>query len=455
MNNLSISILNVENIGEFLESVKKYQEKIGKNKNINLFNITVHFDVMDNKFVPNNGIDIEEIKEVVNYGFYVDTHLMVEKPLEKGYIDKTIEYGCRDITIHYEINDFEKNLNYLLQKKKELKNNLKIGVAIKPKTDISVLDKYIEKIDKVLVMSVEPGFGGQSYIEASTKKIYDLKKKYSDKFIQVDGGVNATTALEALTANVDSLVVGSYLTRDTKLLDDKLDILNVILSMNLIPKEADLEFERKSIQVVENGYGKDDILLGIRVPRLRKLSKLWYNIISLNTLDFFISSKIHDYRRFAVYCLVNKVNESNKDEIKAFIDKNIDYINNWDLVDSLAPVCIGKQLLKEDDKYIYNVLREYTKSINVWKKRIGIVSLLYIAKENRKNVVFKVLDDVFYEEYHLIQKANGWVLRELYKVNPKDTLMYLVNKNKSKKIPSILKSYATEKMSSKEKEMFK
>ena len=149
------------------------------------------------------------------------------------------------------------------------------------------------------------------------------------------------------------------------------------------------------------------------------------------------------------------VNSSNKDEIKEFIDKNIEHINNWDLVDALAPICIGKQLLEKTDSEIYLVLRKYTKSDKVWTKRIGIVSLLYIAKAGRKEVVFRVLNDVFYEEYHLYQKATGWVLRELYKVNPKDTLLYLVEKNNSRKIPTILKSYATEKMSSKEKNMLK
>ena len=70
-------------------------------------------------------------------------------------------------------------------------------------------------------------------------------------------------------------------------------------------------------------------------------------------------------------------------------------------------------------------------------------------------MVFKAIDDFFYEDFHLFQKASGWVLRELYKVNPKDTLEYLVNKNKYKKIPSILKSYATEKMSIQEKNKLK
>ena len=111
---------------------------------------------------------------------------------------------------------------------------------------------------------------------------------------------------------------------------------------------------------------------------------MWYNIVSLNTLSYFIKSDIHDYRRFAVFCLVNMVNENNKSVIKEFIDESIVYLNNWDLVDACVPICIGKQIKNESDEYIYSVLREYTKSENIWTKRIGIVSLLYIAKENRK-----------------------------------------------------------------------
>lgn len=453
MKNLSISILNVDDIPTFLKQLDSIQHSLNESKVEDKFNITIHFDVMDNKFVPNRGIDIEKIKIVREYGYYVDTHLMVEKPIEDGYIDRTIEYGCQDITIHYEIDDFDKNLNYLLKKKDELNGELKIGVSIKPNTDISVLKKYVGKIDKILIMSVEPGFGGQSYIESSTEKIGRVKTEYKNIFVQVDGGINSQTLSKAL--NVDSLVVGSYLTKKIDELKDRIDILNIILNIETTPKEANLEFEKRTIQAVEGGYAQGDILLGIRVPRLRKLAKLWYNIVSLNTLRFFITSKIHDYRRFAIFCLVNKVNSNNKNEIKEFIDENLIYINNWDLVDSVAPICIGKQLINEDDEYIYNVLRDYTKSEDVWTKRIGIVSLLYIAKENRKDVVFRVLDDVFYEEYHLFQKATGWVLRELYKVNPNDTLMYLVDKNNNKKIPNILKSYATEKMSSKEKSMLK
>lgn len=455
MKNLSISILNVEDIPNFLTKLKEIENKLPKRKIDNLLDITIHFDVMDNRFVPNTGIDIEKIKVVKEYGYYIDTHLMVEKPIEDDYIDKTLEYGCNDITIHYEIENFENALKYLIDKKKKLNGNLKIGVSIKPKTDISVLEKYIKDIDKVLIMSVEPGFGGQKYIPDATDKIATLKDKYSNLFIQVDGGVNSDTFNLPVRASSDSAVVGSYLTKNIDVLEDNLNTLNIINAIEELPKEANIEFESRTLQTQNGGYAEGDILLGIKVPRLRKLSKVWYNIVSLDTLSYFIKSEIHDYRRFAIFCLVNMVNENNKSVIKEFIDENIVYLNNWDLVDACVPICIGKQIKSENDKYIYSTLREYTKSDNIWVKRIGIVSLLYVAKENRKEVVFKVIDDVFYEEFHLYQKASGWVLRELYKVNPKDTLEYLVDKNNHKKIPSILKSYATEKMSIEEKNKLK
>lgn len=448
MSNLSISILNVNNISNFLDKLKEYEQKLSNIKTDELFNITIHFDVMDNVFVPNTGIDIEKIKIVKDNGFYVDTHLMVAKPVEDGYIDKAIENGCRDITIHYEIENFEYALNYLIDKKNELNGDLKIGVSIKPKTEISCLEKYIEKIDKVLIMSVEPGFGGQKYIDSVTKKVEELNAKYKNKYIQIDGGINDETIIYPIRNNINSIVVGSYLTKSIDDLFDKICILNIIKQIEKLPKEADINFETKILNT-------PNILLGIKVPTLRKLTKVWYNIISQKALSYFIKSNIHDYRRFAVFCLAYCVNKDNKEKVKAFIDEHIEYLNSWDLVDACAPICIGKQLIVESDNKIYNILRIYTKSDNIFIKRVGIVSLLYLAKENRYKAIFKVIDDVFYDEYHLIQKANGWVLRELYKVNSKEVLKYLVNKNKIKKIPSILKSYAIEKMSIDEKQMLK
>ena len=264
-------------------------------------------------------------------------------------------------------------------------------------------------------MSVEPGFGGQKYIDSVTKKVEELNAKYKNKYIQIDGGINDETIIYPIRNNINSIVVGSYLTKSIDDLFDKICILNIIKQIEKLPKEADINFETKILNT-------PNILLGIKVPTLRKLTKVWYNIISQKALSYFIKSNIHDYRRFAVFCLVYCVNKDNKENIKAFIDEHIEYLNSWDLVDACAPICIGKQLIVESDDKIYNILCIYTKSDNIFIKRVGIVSLLYLAKENRYKAIFKVIDDVFYDEYHLIQKANGWVLRELYKVNSKVVL---------------------------------
>lgn len=227
MKNLSISLLKVKS-EEFELYLKKLKDAVENIQNNNL-DITIHFDVMDNKFVPNTGIDILKISKVREYGFYVDTHLMVEEPVKGRYIDKALECGSRDITVHIEIPNFEDTLKYLLAKKKELKGELRIGVALNPATDIKVLDKYLGKIDKVLVMSVVPGFGGQKYIKEVTEKIEHIKRQKDKIFVQVDGGINEDTIKLPLGAGADSIVIGSYLTDNVDELETRLNILNKIV----------------------------------------------------------------------------------------------------------------------------------------------------------------------------------------------------------------------------------
>jgi len=162
--NISVSILDAKDKKAFLEILVKENEKIKKISD-KIFEIIVHFDVMDNKFVPNTGVDLECIKIAKELGMYADVHLMVEKPFEDGYIDKAFALGADRISIHYEIENFEKQLNYL--------NTLdvKVGVVVKPNTDVSVLEKYKDKFSNLLIMTVEPGYGGQKYIKEMNKKI--------------------------------------------------------------------------------------------------------------------------------------------------------------------------------------------------------------------------------------------------------------------------------------------
>lgn len=166
----------------------------------------IHIDVMDGHFVPNITIGpqvVKSLRKETNLTF--DVHLMIENPLK--YIDSFAQVGADYITVHYEA--CENNIDEVINKIKS--NNIKTGISIKPKTPIEVLKPLLDKIDLVLIMSVEPGFGGQKYIETSTEKIRQLKKISPEKLIiEVDGGINQETAKLAVEAGADALVAGAY-----------------------------------------------------------------------------------------------------------------------------------------------------------------------------------------------------------------------------------------------------
>lgn len=169
----------------------------------------IHFDVMDGVFVTNKTFDYELVRDINSYNkLYSDVHLMIEKP------DKLIkEYslvGTNQLTFHYEAvceNDIE---SIILEIKK---CNMKAGISIKPNTDVRVLDKYLKELDYILIMSVEPGKGGQKFLDNSLEKIKYLKEKQKDYhyLIGVDGGINDSTSLLVKDAGADVIIVGSYL----------------------------------------------------------------------------------------------------------------------------------------------------------------------------------------------------------------------------------------------------
>ena len=171
----------------------------------------LHIDVMDGKFVPNKQFSIEQIKDIINKtNKKIDIHLMVEDPYI--YISELINYDIEYITIHYEI---DKDINSLIEFIK--KNNIKVGLSIKPNTSVFEIIKYLNDIDLVLIMSVEPGFGGQSFIEHSLDKVRELKNIINNNSlnikVEIDGGVNDTNIDKITNASVDISVVGSYVTK--------------------------------------------------------------------------------------------------------------------------------------------------------------------------------------------------------------------------------------------------
>lgn len=186
------------------------------NEQMNLVNESkaqwIHFDVMDGHFVPNLtfGPDIlKGFKKITP--LLLDVHLMVENP--RFFADVFIDAGADLITFHVEAMKDKQDLDSLI--KHIQTRNVKVGLTIKPKTPVSVLDDYISTVDLFLIMSVEPGFGGQSFIESSLDKIRYLRQKIdaasSNALIQVDGGINETTAKWCKEAGATVLVAGSYI----------------------------------------------------------------------------------------------------------------------------------------------------------------------------------------------------------------------------------------------------
>jgi ribulose-phosphate 3-epimerase len=162
----------------------------------------VHVDVMDGIFVPNITIGppvVKAIRPVTDLFF--DVHLMIEAP--ERYVEQFAEAGSDMITFHIEACDAP------LDTIKKIKSRgKKAGISIKPGTEVSALDAVIDKVDMVLVMTVEPGFGGQDFMEEMLGKIKALKKGFGG-FIQVDGGISKDTAPRVIEAGANVLVAGS------------------------------------------------------------------------------------------------------------------------------------------------------------------------------------------------------------------------------------------------------
>lgn len=168
----------------------------------------LHIDVMDGIFVPNISIGIPVVKSIRKVtNLFLDTHLMIENPIR--YVDDFINAGSDLITFHYEASC--ENTIKTIEKIKE--KNKKAGISIKPKTNPEEIKEFINLVDLVLIMSVEPGFGGQKFIEETVTKIEVIKKysKNPDLIIQFDGGINDITGKICTLNGANSLVAGNYI----------------------------------------------------------------------------------------------------------------------------------------------------------------------------------------------------------------------------------------------------
>ncbi|WP_311516738.1 ribulose-phosphate 3-epimerase [uncultured Anaerococcus sp.] len=183
----------------------KLQENLEQTKDTPLK--MLHIDVMDGLFVPNISFGfkiIEDIRDKNDYFF--DTHLMIVDPIR--YIERFAKAGADRLTIHYESCE---NPLEVIKKIKEL--GLEAGITLKPKTQVDQILPLLREVDAVLVMSVEPGFGGQSFIEESIDKVRAFRS-YIDQNdlsckVEIDGGIKTTNVIKVIEAGCDEIVSGS------------------------------------------------------------------------------------------------------------------------------------------------------------------------------------------------------------------------------------------------------
>ena len=180
----------------------------------------LHIDVMDGHFVPNITIGVPvtaSIKQVSSIP--LDVHLMIENP--EKYIEPFAKAGADIITFHYEA--AKENTSDIIKLIHSFK--IKAGLSIKPKTSPEEILKYLPELDMVLIMTVEPGFGGQKFMPECAEKIPVIKKQAAEKLIiQVDGGINSETARVCTQYGANSLVAGNYIYKSE-------NIENAILSL--------------------------------------------------------------------------------------------------------------------------------------------------------------------------------------------------------------------------------
>ena len=176
----------------------------------------IHFDVMDGDFVPNLTFGPQFISNLRTKTKKIfDVHLMINRV--NKFLDDYIKAGSNIITFHYEINE---DLNKLIDKIKQ--NRIKVGIALKPKTTCEEIKKYLHFVDQVIIMTVEPGFGGQTFLSDQVYKIESISKYIRENNlnvdIEIDGGINYETGKLCVDAGANILVAGSFLFKQSSLI---------------------------------------------------------------------------------------------------------------------------------------------------------------------------------------------------------------------------------------------
>ncbi len=199
---------------------KNFQELNEKIKKIEPYVEWAQLDVMDGKFVNNKTWNSPYNLKDLETNLNLEVHLMIDDPEE--VIDDWINSGVKRIIFHYEATDKHEEI---LRKIKEAR--LETGIALNPETSINILDDFINQLDLILIMTVNPGFGEQRFLNESVDKIKQLREKYKSVNLEVDGGINLKTAPEVIKAGVNILAVGSAIFKSNNIEETIRELKNI------------------------------------------------------------------------------------------------------------------------------------------------------------------------------------------------------------------------------------
>ncbi|MCH9029796.1 MAG: DNA alkylation repair protein [Bacteroidetes bacterium] len=197
-------------------------------------------------------------------------------------------------------------------------------------------------------------------------------------------------------------------------------------------------------------YGEGDKFVGIKVPVQRQIAKKFLDLEN-EDLKILLNSKIHEEKLIALLILVDnyqKANDKGKEKVYKFYLRNSNKINNWDLVDLSAPKIMGEHLLKNDKQILF----KFARSKNLWKRRIAVISTYTFIKNKQFKTTLQISDILLNDDHDLIQKAVGWMLREVGKQDLKTLENFL--KPRYNKMPRTMLRYSIEKFPGKKRKKY-
>ncbi|MCX8522540.1 DNA alkylation repair protein [Chryseobacterium formosus] len=215
------------------------------------------------------------------------------------------------------------------------------------------------------------------------------------------------------------------------------------LAVLSIPEKA--AFFPKFFKTGKGEYGEGDLFLGVKVPDQRAVAKEFYAKISLEELGELLCSPYHEHRLTALLMLISKFEKTKdlaiKEEIINFYLKHLDYVNNWDLVDTSCYKILGRYAFENQKE---NLLRDLAASEKMWYKRVAVVGTMYYVKKGYFELTKELVTQNLYHSHDLMHKANGWLLREMGNKNEAELISYL--NQYYKEMPRTCLRYAIEKL---------